>query len=215
MSQQSTGVGPELFAYVRSRTTPEDDFLTELKAAASRAGLPAIAISPEQGSFLQILLRLSGAKEVVEVGTLAGYSALWMARALPDNGRVRTVEYEPAHADFAEAWIARSDVADRIEVHRGAGLDVLPRFADQSADAAFIDADKVNYGAYLDHALRIVRPGGLIAFDNAFAFGHLLDESQGDSVASIRAFNDRLAAEPRLQAVIVPLGDGLWVGVVR
>jgi len=136
-----------------------------------------------------------------------------LARALPRDGRVRTLEVSDRHADFAERWIARSDVAGRVEVHRGRGADVLPRFGDDSADAAFLDADKASYALYLEQCLRIVRVGGLIAVDNAFAFGQLFDAEPRDrDVPAIRAFNDRLAAEPRLQGVIVPLGDGCWVG---
>ena len=115
---------------------------------------------------------------------------------------------------FAETWCGRSDVGDRIEVHRGAGMDVLPRFAANSADAAFIDADKANYANYLRECMRIVRPGGLVMVDNAFAFGELLAERPTDpEVATVRAFNEVMAKTPGLQSVIVPLGDGVWVGV--
>src|SRR5262245_2213164 len=127
MSETSTRVSERHFAYVQEHTRGEDDFLRELKSAARDAGIPAIWISPEQASFLQIVLRTRGAREVVEVGTLAGYSAIAMARALPPGGRVRTIELSDAHADFAETWIARSDVAGKVEVLRGRGADVLPK----------------------------------------------------------------------------------------
>jgi predicted O-methyltransferase YrrM len=139
-----------------------------------------------------------------------------MARALPAGGRVRTIELAPQHAAFARAWIARSDVADRIEVHEGRGSDVLRTFADGSADAAFLDADKTGYADYLEQCLRILRPGGLVAVDNAFAFGQLLDERPTDrEVPAVRAFNERIARDTRVQSLIVPLGDGLWVAVKR
>ncbi|HZM00237.1 MAG TPA: class I SAM-dependent methyltransferase, partial [Planctomycetota bacterium] len=163
---------------------------------------------------MQILLRAIGARTVVEVGTLAGYSAIAMARALPAGGQVHTIELDPRHADFAERWVARSDVAGQVSVHRGAGLEVLPRFAADSADAAFLDADKGNYPGYLRESLRIVRRGGLVLVDNAFAFGQLFDEQPTDrEVGAVRAFNELMAQESRLQSVIVPIGDGLWVGV--
>lgn len=203
-----------LFDYIADHTLGDDDFLVRLKLAAREAGIPEIAIGAAQGSFLQVMTRLSGAREIVEVGTLAGYSALRMARALPPGGRVRTIELSEKHADFAQDWIARSDVAERIEVHRGSGLDVLPSFEDGSADGAFLDADKENYGAYLEACLRVVRVGGWIAVDNAFAFGSLLDESvHSPSVDAVRAFNERMAQETRLQSILVPIGDGCWVGV--
>jgi len=201
MSDVSTEVGNEHFRYIAERTTPEDEFLRDLKKAAAAAGIPSIWIAPEQASFMRILLKAARAREVVEVGTLAGYSAISMARALPADGHVRTIELDPKHAEFAERWIARSDVAGRVHVLRGAGMDVLPKLAADSADAAFLDADKASYPRYLTECLRIVRKGGLIMVDNAFAFGQLLDPKATDREV--------------LESVIVPLGDGLWVGVKR
>lgn len=214
MSASSSAVTSAHFDYVAARTQGDDAFLTDLKAAAETAGIPRIWISPEQASLMQILLKIHRASEVIEVGTLAGYSAITMARALPADGRVRTIELLDKHADFTEDWVSRSDVAGRVEVHRGKGLDVLPGFGDNSADAAFLDADKTNYPAYLEHSQRIVRPGGLLLVDNAFAFGQLLDDSPTDrEVGAVRAFNDHMAQVAGVHAVIVPIGDGLWVGV--
>lgn len=217
MSDQHTLVTAAHFAYVAERTRDDDDFLRELKAAADEAGIPAIQIAPAQASFMQVLLKLKGARRVLEVGTLAGYSAISMARALPADGEVVTVEYLDAHADFAEQWVARSDVAGRVQVLRGRGQDVLPTLTDEgSYDAVFLDADKSGYETYLGHALRLLRPGGLVMVDNAFAFGELFAETPTDpETAAVRAFNDVLAAESRVHGVIVPLGDGLWVGVVE
>jgi predicted O-methyltransferase YrrM len=216
MSDQSTLVTEQHFRYVAEHTAREDAFLTQLKNAARAAGIPSIWIAPEQASCMQILLRLRNARDVIEVGTLAGYSAIAMARALPPGGRVHTIELEPKHAQFAEDWIARSDVADRITLHRGAGMEVLPRFEAGSADAVFLDADKSSYPAYLDESLRILRPQGLVMVDNAFAFGELFTDSPRDrEVGAVRAFNEKMREERRVQSVIVPLGDGLWVGVVR
>ncbi len=200
--------------YLASRTRGDDPFLRELKAAALAAGIPAIWIAPEQASFLQILLRIARAKDVIEVGTLAGYSAIWMARALPPGGKVRTIELSAKHAAFAREWIVKSDVRGRVEVFEGRGIDVLRKFADGSADAAFLDADKSGYADYLEESLRILRPGGMVLVDNAFAFGQVLDERPKDrEVPAVQAFNEKMAREKRLQSVIVPLGDGMWVGV--
>jgi len=211
MASASSTVTAEHFRYLAARTTPEDDFLKELRSAAAKAGLPAIHVAPEQGSFMRILLKIMGAKEVVEVGTLGGYSAIWMARS---GARVTTIEYKEKHADFAERWIAKSDVAARINLLRGAGQDLLPVLADDSKDAAFLDADKAGYPGYLKECLRIVRPGGLILVDNAFAFGELLAKRATDpEVEAVRAFNEIMAKTPGLSGVIVPIGDGLWVAV--
>jgi predicted O-methyltransferase YrrM len=214
MSTQSTVVTVQHFRYLAERTRREDAFLSDLRRAAKEASLPAIHIAPEQASFLQILLRLHGAREVIEVGTLGGYSAIAMARALPEGGRVRTIELNAAFAEFARSWVALSDVADRVEVIEGRGMDVLPTFPTDSADATFLDADKASYPDYLRESLRIVRPGGLFCVDNAFAFGQLFDEHPTDpEVEAVRTFNDFMAGVEELQSVIVPLGDGCWVGV--
>ena len=214
MSSESTPVTVQHLAYLAEHTTGEDAFLADLKRAATASGIPAIQISPEQASLMQICLKLCGAREVVEVGTLGGYSSIWMARALPEGGRVRTIEIEPRHADFAADRIERSDVPDRIEIHRGNALEVLPGFATDSADACFIDADKEGYAAYLDECVRIVRPGGLVMVDNAFGFGQLFDEDASHTVEAIRVFNDKMAARTDVLGIIVPLGDGCWIGVV-
>ena len=213
MSEEETLVTQRHFSYLGERTVQEDGFLASLRRAAADAGIPSIAISAAQASFMQILLRLRGAREVVEVGTLAGYSAIAMARALPDGGRVRTIEINPDFAAFAREWVLKSDVAGKIEVLTGGGHDVLPTLADESADACFLDADKASYPGYLDECLRILRPGALVMADNAFAFGQLFDESPTDpEVSGVRAFNDYIPTVPGLQSIIVPLGDGLWVG---
>lgn len=216
MSDEGTVLTAAHIEYVAAHTRGDDAFLADLKRAASAAGIRSIWIAPEQASLLGILMRAIGAREVVEVGTLAGYSAITLARALPDGGRVRTIEVERLHVEFARAWIARSDVAKKVEVLEGRGADVLPGIADASVDAVFLDADKGGYSTYLRHALRILRPGGLVLVDNAFAFGQILDPHPTDrDVPAVRAFNDEIAREPRLHSVIVPLGDGMWVGVKR
>jgi predicted O-methyltransferase YrrM len=216
MSESPTPITAEHLRYLAQRTTSEDAFLQDLKEAARAAGIPPIWIAPEQARLMQILLRLARARTVIEVGTLAGYSAIAMARALPPEGRVHTIEIDPKHADFAERWIAKSDVAGRVRVHRGAGKDVLPGFATESADAAFLDADKTGYRLYLDECVRILRPGGLLMVDNAFAFGRLFEAGTDDpDVAAIRDFNDHLAGHADFEKLIVPLGDGLWVAVRR
>lgn len=216
MSAKSTEITQRHFQYIADRTIREDDFLKRLKQAAVEADIPQIWIAPEQAGAMRVMLQVAGAKRVVEVGTLAGYSAIAMARALPPEGRVRTIEISERHAEFARTWIAKSDVAERIEVIVGAGKDVLPTLDTNSADAAFLDADKSSYPEYLAECIRIVRRGGLIMADNAFAFGQLFDAAPADREApAVKAFNEIIASDSRLEGVIVPLGDGLWVCVNR
>jgi caffeoyl-CoA O-methyltransferase len=212
VSGTSTIVTAAHFEYIAARTQPEDPFLVELKAAAHKEEIPAIWIAHEQARFLELLLRSSGAKRVVEVGTLAGYSAICMARGLGDDGRLITIEASAKHAAFAEEWIAKSDVADRVEVRQGRGVQLLPKIASETVDAVFLDADKQSYILYLEEARRILRDGGLLLVDNAFAFGHLLEDGCEDpSVLALRDFNDAVAADPDFDGVMVPLGDGVWV----
>lgn len=216
MSENDARVTQRHYDYLSARTRGDDQFLKDLKAEAKKAGIPSIAIGAAQASFMQIALKLKGARHVVEVGTLAGYSAIQMARALPADGLVTTIEYLPKHADFAEAWVTKSDVKGKVKVLRGKGADVLKTLPAKSADACFLDADKDNYPVYLDECMRILRPGGLVMADNAFAFGQLFDEAPTDrEVAGVRRFNDYIAAKKNIHAVIAPFGDGCWVGVME
>src|SRR5207344_3254604 len=145
----------------------EDELLATLREEADRTGLPPIAISSDEGRLLQVLLTAIGARRVLEVGTLGGYSAICMARALPPGSRLLTIEIEPKHADFARRYIERAGLTDRIEVKVGRALEVLPSLDGERFDAMFLDADKEPLPTYLDWALRLVRPGGLIIGDNA------------------------------------------------
>jgi caffeoyl-CoA O-methyltransferase len=216
MSETSTTVGAEHFAYIASHTLPEPPVLKELKRAAGREEIPSIWIAPEQAAFLRVLFRACRVREVIEVGTLAGYSAMAMALALPAGGKVRTIEKAPKRAAFARSWIDRAGMTDRIELFEGDATEILPTFPAGSADALFLDADKGHYPQYLREGLRILRKRGLVLADNAFAFGQLLDEHPTDpEVPAMRAFNEAMARCPELESVIVPLGDGLWMGVKR
>lgn len=214
MSKLSTPVDEALFDFIRDRTLPEDELLRELREAALAADLPEIHIAPEQAAFLQITLAAARAETVIEVGTLGGYSAISMARGLPAHGRVITHEIDPKHADFARAWIERSDQRGKIEVRVGDARETLAKIGDGSADAVFLDADKEGYTAYLEHAMRILRPGGILFADNVLASGRVHDRADRSATPeAIRAFLERVGATADLRAVIVPLGDGCLFGV--
>ncbi len=186
-------------------------------AALARAfdtpeGVPAIMVGPTDGKTLHVLLRMIGARKVVEVGTLVGYSTIHMARALPADGHLWTVEFEPRHAELARGNLAAAGLADRVSVHVGAGLDVLPTLVEHGPfDAVFIDADKVNYPGYGAWAIANLRPGGLVLGDNAYLFGELTaDDDRG---RAMRAFHQLVAAH--CDAVCVQTPEGLVVGVKR
>ncbi|MEJ2186504.1 MAG: O-methyltransferase, partial [Gemmatimonadota bacterium] len=201
-----------LAGYVRRLFASEDRVLEDLRQEIERQDLPQIYISAEQGRLMQVLLTAIGARRVLELGTLGGYSAIWMARALPPDGRLVTVELEQARAEFARGFIRRAGLEHVIEVRVGEAAAVLRdlRNGGQVFDAVFIDADKEGYEAYLDAALELVRPGGLILGDNAFQHGAIVeDPGPTASVRAVQAFNERLADDGRLVSTILPIRDGL------
>jgi caffeoyl-CoA O-methyltransferase len=205
-----------LSRYITDLFTTSDPALQEIYTAIPQRGLPAITIRPEEGRFLQFLVRASGARTVVEIGTLGGYSGVWLARGLPADGKLLTIEKDPHHAEVAREHFALAGVADRVEVRLGEAKDVLPRLTSQGPfDFCFIDADKLGYSAYLDWALANVRQGGLVAAHNAFRGGDILNPANRvPETETMRGFNRRFAEDPRLLATIFPAGDGMLVGVV-
>jgi len=201
--------------YIAGLFAPEDDLLRALREDADRSGLPPIAVPPETARLLQVLLRAVGARRVLEVGTLAGYSAIWMARALPADARLVSLEIDPAHAEFARRYIARAGLAQRVEVRVGAALQLLPALDGELFDAVFLDADKAPLPTYFEWALRLLRPGGLVIADNTLRGGRVVDEDADDAeLRGVREFNRRLATDPRVAGIVVPIGDGVGVGVV-
>ncbi|MCA9538932.1 MAG: class I SAM-dependent methyltransferase [Myxococcales bacterium] len=202
----------QILAFVDGLHAPMDGGLWRAFAAPGVEGMPAIQVGASEGRFLSLLMGLIGAKRVVEVGTLAGFSAIHLARGLAEGGHLWTVEFSPKHAAVAQANLAAAGVADRVTVIEGAGLDVLPGLvAEGPFDAVFIDADKENYAEYGRFAAANLRPGGLLLADNAYYFGGLLGESAG--AASVRALHEE--ARAAFDTVCVPTPDGLLLGIKR
>ena len=192
--------------------------LRTLMPRAVEAGLPDIALDASVGRFLMLQVALAGAKTAVEVGTLAGYSGIWLARGLADGGRLYTIEAEPSHAAFARAEFVSAGLAGCVEVIEGAGLDELPGLVDRlgpaSIDVLFLDAIKTEYQGYLDAALPGLHPGSLVIADNALGGGGWwIDEPAGTSESrdAVDAFNRRLAADPRFNASCVPIREGVLI----
>ena len=202
--------------YIAGLFSAEDELLASLREEADRTGLPPIAISADEGRLLQVLLTAIGARRILEVGTLGGYSAICMARALPPGGRVLSIEIEEKHAALARRYIQRAELSDRIEVRLGRALDLLPALDGERFDAIFLDADKEPLPTYFDWALRLVRPGGLIIADNALWGGRVYDGDETDErTRGVREFNRRMSTDPRVLGIIVPTHDGVAVAVVR
>lgn len=198
-----------------------------LDAALERSaseGLPPISITSNHGRFLHVLALACGARSILEIGTLGGYSAIWLARALPDDGKLVTLEFEPHYADVARQNLAHAGLAERVEIRVGHALDSLAQLVHEDAgpfDMAFIDADKTPYGEYLQAVLRLSRPGTLIVADNVVRGGKVaLGSPDDDVVAGIQRFNAALAANSSLSAAVAQLvgvkgHDGMALAVVR
>ena len=189
-----------------------DAALDQALADSRAAGLPAINVAPNQGKLLQLLAQMVGARRILEIGTLGGYSTIWLARALPPDGELVTLEYDPKHAGVARTNIARAGLAERVEVKVGAGVDLLPTLKGPF-DFTFIDADKASNPEYFLEALRLSRPGSAIVVDNVVRAGAVLREDGDANVQGIRRMNALIAAEPRVSATAVQtVGSKGWDG---
>lgn len=203
--------------YIADRLVGADSSLDDALRANAAAGLPAIDVSAPQGKLLHLLARSIDARKILEVGTLGGYSTIWLARALPEGGRLVTLELEQKHADVASANLTRAGLRDRVDIRVGPALDALSKLAAEGAgpfDLAFIDADKANNANYFALALRLARPGGLIVVDNVVRNGAVVDAASADpNVKGVRALFDALAAEPRVTATAIQtVGAKGWDG---
>jgi predicted O-methyltransferase YrrM len=215
------GAGPplsELERYATDLFVREDPLLAELRAELEARGFPTIQVPARTGLLLSILVRACSARRVLEVGALGGYSALWMASALPANGRLLTLEKREEHAELAREFIERAGRSEVIEVRVGNATDLLPAVEEEGRwDVVFLDADKERYGFYLKQAERLLRPGGLLLADNVFWQGRILDESgeADEATRALQEFNRTLAGHSSFDATILPVGDGVALGVRR
>jgi predicted O-methyltransferase YrrM len=197
----------EVDRYIAELFLSHDPALDAVLDASAAAGLPPINVAPNQGKLLLLLARVVGARTILEIGTLGGYSTIWLARALPADGRLITLETDPRHAEIARANIARAGLAHVVELRLGPALETLPRLAAEGRgpfDLIFIDADKPSYPEYLRWAIELSHRGSLIIADNVVRDGAVVDEASGDPrVQGVRRFNALLAGEPRVSATVV------------
>jgi caffeoyl-CoA O-methyltransferase len=201
---------PAILDFVNRTHAPQDNGLA--RAFAVPDGVPAIQVGPSEGRLLTLLCRLGGVAKAVEVGTLVGYSAIHIARALAAGGHLWSIEFEKRHAELARVNLAAAGVGDRVTVLVGAAVDVLPTIAAHGPfDAVFIDADKVNYDQYGAWAIANLRQGGLVLGDNAYLFGELLEDSERGR--AMRRFHEEVAAA--CDSVCIPTPDGLVLGLKR
>src|ERR1700732_1383284 len=203
--------------YIIDMLVPSDAALDAALEASSAAGLPAIQVTPNQGKLLHLLARLQGARKILEIGTLGGYSTIWLARALPEDGHLVTLEALPKHARVAEANIANAGLADIVEIRIGPALDTLPKLGEEGKgpfDLTFIDADKERIPEYFRWALELSHPGSVVIVDNVVRGGAVADDATNDpDVKGVRRFIELLAAEPRVSATALQtVGSKGWDG---
>jgi caffeoyl-CoA O-methyltransferase len=230
--QQQASIRQGIESDITRLFAAEDQALQYTLSTASQEGLPAIQISPIQGKFLQLMAAACNARKILEIGSLAGYSGIWLARALPPDGRLITLELNPHHAQVVRKSFARAGVADRTEVRVGKALDLLPQLEDHAPfDLIFIDADKAPYPQYLDWALRYSRPGSIIMADNVIRRGSGLHSPEDEGTKSlyehadeavlkgVYEYNQRIASDPRLVSLVLPMDedytDGFAISVVK
>jgi predicted O-methyltransferase YrrM len=211
----------EIDAYVEKLFAPRDAALEAALEESRRAGLPEIQVSPNEGVLLGLLAQMAGARRILEIGTLGGYSAIHFARTLPEDGALISLEIDEHHAGVARKNVERAGLDSKIEIRVGDARERLAELVENDEgpfDLVFIDADKEGYPEYLEWAMRLSRPGSLILGDNVIRGGSVLDP-QDDSARATREFNERLAEDPRLSAIVLPLIreriDGLAIALVR
>ncbi len=218
MSKQTLGLEQSLYDYLLSVSLREADILTQLRQETSQLPMSRMQISPEQGQFMALLVKLIGAKKTVEVGVFTGYSSLVVALALPADGKIVACDVSEEFTSIARRYWQQAGVADKIDLHIAPALETLDKLLTAGEagtfDFAFIDADKSNYDNYYERCLELIRPGGLIAIDNVLWSGKVADtEIQDNQTNKIRALNHKLHQDSRISLSLVPIADGLTLAM--
>ncbi|MEW6428882.1 MAG: class I SAM-dependent methyltransferase [Thermodesulfobacteriota bacterium] len=204
-------VAKEAEEYAVTHTSPMTDLLEEIERfTLTSTPYPSMLTGRVEGRFLQLIVGLSGARRVIDIGTFTGYSALAMAEVLPPDGHILTIDHDPEHAEIAQRFFHRSPAGARISLHLGEALAVLQKLPNDQTDLVFIDADKHNYPAYYEESMRIVRAGGLILADNALWYGRIFSPRDEDSRA-MAAFNERVNGDERAEKLFLTIRDGIYL----
>ena len=216
MATRTIPMTDELVAYLHRLGVREDPVLAGLRATTARLPESEMQIGPQQGAFMAMLVKLAGATRILEIGTFTGYSSTAMALALPPGGKILCCDVNREWTDIARRAWADAGVAEKVELRLAPAVETLATLDEDSFDFAFIDADKPSYDAYYEGCLRAVRPGGLILIDNVLQGGGVADPTaDGDSVRAVRALNEKVAVDERVEHVLLPFADGLTMARVR
>ncbi len=220
MSNRTIAITESIYQYLCDHSLREDPILKDLRDHTYDMEERAMQIAPEQGQFMQMLVKLIGAKNTIEVGVFTGYSSLAIALALPEDGRIVACDVNPQYTSVAEKYWVSAGVREKIDLRIGPAKDTLSELINNGLtgtfDFAFIDADKVNYNHYYERCLELIRPGGLITVDNVLWGGAVSNDGINDvDTNSIRALNDKLHQDERIELSLVPIGDGLTLAMKR
>jgi len=219
MTRRTIPLTDALYDYMLDVSLREPDVLRQLREETARHVMAECQISPEQGQFMALLVKLIGAKRTLEIGVFAGYSAAWVALALPDDGQVIACDVSEEWTAIARRYWKKAGIADKIDLLLAPAVETLESLVqtgqENSFDFAFIDADKANYDAYYEYCLKLVRPGGLIALDNTLAQGRVLTDLTSEYARAVRALNEKLHADTRVDISLVPIADGLTLARKR
>ncbi|EGL83126.1 O-methyltransferase family 3 [Caldalkalibacillus thermarum TA2.A1] len=204
--------------YIKTLFVQEDEVLKSVSASLAKNNMPQISVRGEAAKLLYLLVKISGAKNILEIGSLGGYSSIWLARALPDNGKLTSLELEPAYVEVAQNNVKKAGLEKKVMYIVGEARESLSRLisSGEKFDFFFIDADKENYDTYLELAIQCAAPGAIIAADNVLWDGKVLDPQNDEELTeAIRKFNEKAARDSRLESLLVPIGDGLLVSRVK
>jgi predicted O-methyltransferase YrrM len=210
----------ELYNYIVDTFVQEDDILKGIVKGTKENKIPLIQVSPDNGKFLFLLIKMIGAKRVLEIGTLAGYSTIWMARALPEGGKLVTLEISKEHAEFAQGNFKKAGLENKIQLVFGKAMDSLEKLLETTHskdkfDFVFIDADKENSSAYFDKAIKLTNSGGVIATDNTLKNGNVIKKDVDEGTKGIQLYNKKAANDPRVESLLVSISDGLTISRVK
>ena len=215
MAMKGVPLNDKLYNYIIDTFVEEDDLLKQIVADTEKKDIPLIQISPDSGKFLYMMLKMIKAKSVLEIGALTGYSTIWMARALPEDGKIVTLEINETHAEEAKSNYKKAGEDDKITLKLGSALESLDKLQNERFDFVFIDADKNNSSNYFDKVIGCMNKGGIIACDNTLKYGKVVEDDPDIYTQGIIDYNKKVASDPRVESLLISISDGITISFVK